>query len=341
MALRVATLNVWALPLGLAPERESRMQAIGRHLAGDAAEVWALQEVWTDDARRILSQAAAAAGMQVAHGGGGLMVASQLPIESAAFRSYALAGIATHVHRGDYLGGKGFQSLHLRAPAGPVVLVNTHLHAQYHPDDRDPFLGHRTGQVVELAAFLARVPEPLVAAGDFNLREEQDGYRILTGLTGLADAAVELDRREPTSSSGTRIDFVLTRGPRPRRIGVFAERGLLSDHAGVVAELEIAPGKHPSRPDPGVVAEARALLAAGRADALRRRRLDRASVIAATAAGAGALALRHVSRRRFLLGATATLALPGALLSAVSAERWVSGEIEAFDRVAALLPAGA
>jgi hypothetical protein len=61
-------------------------------------------------------------------------------------------------------------------------------------------------------------------------------------------------------------------------------------------------------------------------------------VIGATAAGAGALALRHVSRRRFLLGTAAALALPGALLAAISAERWVSGEIEAFDRIAALLP---
>jgi len=336
--VRIATLNVWALPLGLAPERELRMRAIGRRLAGDEADVWALQEVWTEDARRILSQAAAAAGMQVAHGGGGLMVASRLAIESAAFRRYALAGIATHLHRGDFQGGKGFQTLRLRTPAGPLALVNTHLHAQYHPDDRDPFLGHRTGQVVELAASLRSLKEPLVAAGDFNLREDQDGYRILTALTGLEDAAVQLDRREPTSSAGTRIDFVLTRGPRPRRVGVFAERGLLSDHAGVVAELEIASGRPPSRPDPAAVADARALLAAGRADALRRRRLDRAGVIAATAAGAGALALRRVSRRRFLLGATAALALPCAALSAVSAERWVSGEIEAFDRVAALLP---
>jgi len=263
-------------------------------------------------------------------------VASRLAIESAAFRRYALAGIATHLHRGDFQGGKGFQTLRLRTPAGPLALVNTHLHAQYHPDDRDPFLGHRTGQVVELAASLRTLKEPLVAAGDFNLREDQDGYRILTALTGLEDAAVQLDRREPTSSFGTRIDFVLTRGPRPRRVGVFAERGLLSDHAGVVAELEIASGRPPSRPDPVAVAEARALLAAGRADALHRRRLARAGVIAATATGAGALALRRVSRRRFLLGATAALALPCAVLSAMSAERWVSGEIEAFDRVAAL-----
>lgn len=336
--MRIATLNVWALPLGIAPENGPRMHAIGRRLTEGEAQVWAFQEVWTDDARRILSDAAAAAGMQVAHGGGGLMVASQFPIESAAFRSYSLAGIATHLHRGDYMGGKGFQTLRLRTPAGPLALVNTHLHAQYHADDRDPYLGHRVGQVVELAESLQTVREPLVAAGDFNLREDHPGYGILAGLTGLEDAAVQLDRRELTSSSGTRIDFILTRGPRPRSVGVFAERGLLSDHAGVVAELEIAPGKPPGWPDPGAVAEARALLAAGRADAVRRRRLDRSGVIAATAAGAGALALRPVSRRRFLLGTTAALALPAALLSAVSAEQWVSGEIEAFDRVAALLP---
>lgn len=341
MRIRVATLNVWALPLGLAPRRAERIRAIGARLARHEADVWALQEVWTGAAREALARDARAAGYTVVHGGGGLLLASRLPVEESAFRPFALAGIATHVHRGDYQGGKGFLTARLRTPEGPLVVVDTHLHAQYAPDGADPFFAHRVGQVVELAAAVAPVAAPLVLAGDFNAREDRPEYAILRGLTGVRDAAAELDRREPTSSSGTRIDYVFTRGPQPRAARVFLEQGTYSDHAGLLVELERAPG-HAARPDPDAAARAREILARGQREAAVRRRRERGLAAGAAGLGVGALvARRAVSRRRFLLAAGAAAALPAAALLGVSAERWVAGEVEAFGRVAGLLPGAA
>ena len=63
MRLRVATLNVWALPFGMARHSAARMQAIGSALPGLDVDVVAFQEVWTEEARRSLVEAGARAGL--------------------------------------------------------------------------------------------------------------------------------------------------------------------------------------------------------------------------------------------------------------------------------------
>jgi len=324
MRLRIATLNVWALPLGLARNTRKRLHAIAMLL--DRADVWAFQEVWTGEARRILSEAARH--LHVAHGGGGLLVASRLPLEAPRFRAYALRGIATHVHRGDYAGGKGFLRVALAGPDGPISLVTTHLHAQYDPDGRDPYHAHRTGQVVELASDLRSAPDPLIALGDFNVREGRPEHRVLLGLTGLRDAALELDRREPTSSSGTRIDYVFLRGGLAP-VAIERLEGY-SDHAGLIATLEPGPPRAGSL-EPAVAELARPILAEGLAEARDRRTRDR--LLAAGAAGTGLAATRW-TRRRFV---AASLALPLVGGFGFSAEVWEGGEVAAFERVAAML----
>jgi len=62
MRLRVLTLNVWGLPLGLARHHDARMVAIGEGFAGSGADVIALQEVWTSAARGVLAEAGRRAG---------------------------------------------------------------------------------------------------------------------------------------------------------------------------------------------------------------------------------------------------------------------------------------
>ncbi len=335
-SLRVASLNVWALPLGLAPRREERLRAIAERMRQREVDVWGFQEVWTDDARAVLSAGAEAAGYGVVHGDGGLMIASRMPFRDASFRRYKLRGIATHVHRGDHAGGKGFQRLTLESGMGPVVLFNTHLHAQYTSDGEDPFRGHRMGQIVELAHALAPVEEPLVALGDFNIREGSRHYQVLMGLAGLEDAAVALDRREGTSSSGTRIDLILTRGPRPHSVEVFAESGVYSDHAAIRSELSIAPGGA-VQPDPNAIALARTSLKRGRLHAHWRLRDERALAASSALVGAGSiLAMRH-TRRRFLLGSLAVAGFPLAAVYGLSAGRFVPEELAGYEAVLRLL----
>ncbi len=338
--LRIATLNVWALPWGIAPKRRERMEALGERLQQDEADVWAFQEVWTDDARATLEAAARRAHLRVAHGGGGLMLASALPLADVRFTQYACRGIATHVHRGDWAGGKGFLSARVETAAGPLRLVDTHLHAQYVPDGEDPFHAHRVAQVVELAHSVAGFSEPVVVAGDLNLRERRPEYAVLMGLSGLRDEAAARGHREPTSGSDTRIDYILTRGPRMEEIRNFIARGEYSDHGGVWAELALGRGSPPVvQTDPVALALARRTLAAGRDDAQRRRAQERALAAGAALVGAGSLAAARLTRRRLLFGAGAALGLAAAGLWGVSAERWIAEEEAAFAQVSALLDA--
>ncbi len=345
--LSLVTLNVWALPFGIARRTGERLREIGERMRRWDADVLLLQEAWTDAARESLAAAARASGRaHVFDPGGGLMVASRLAFERAEFQPYALAGIATHVHRGDYQGGKGFARVRVRTPRGPLELVNTHLHAQYEPDGADAYLGHRTGQAVELAAALRDPALPLVAAGDFNTREGRPEYRVLTGLAGLRDAGVALDRREPTSSSGERIDLVFARdgdgaAVRPLALERISVQGELSDHAGLTAEVELsAAPRAPFARDAEAHAQAAEILARGARRARARRRQDRVAAGAALVAAASALLTARATRRRFLgrgLAAGAALAAPVGLLRALSSERWIPGEVESYARVEALL----
>jgi sphingomyelin phosphodiesterase 2 len=340
-------LNVWALPFGIAERTDERMREIGARMRGWDADALALQEVWTDAARAALGGSARAAGFEhVFDPGGGLVVASRRPFLAAAFQPYALAGIATHVHRGDFQGRKGFARVRLATELGPLELVDTHLHAQYEPDGRDPYLGHRTGQAVELAAALSGLDLPLVAAGDFNCREGRPEYRVLTGLAGLRDSGVELDRREPTSSSGKRIDYAFARDGggvllRPLALSRVSLQGELSDHAGIAATFELAEGA-PARfaPDAEARAQAAQILERAAREARARRRRDRVSAGAALLAAAAALLATRQSRRRFLAGglaAGALLALPLGVVQGLSSEHFGPREAEAFERVRALL----
>ena len=133
MQIRVLTLNVWALPLGIARHNQERMRAIGRKLRALDAHVVALQEVWTTEARDQLRQAAEAAGYseiwhrRPAFGGSGLMVMSRLPARDIRFVPFELEGLPQRPHHADYYGGKGFVELTLETPGGPLILINTHL----------------------------------------------------------------------------------------------------------------------------------------------------------------------------------------------------------------------
>ena len=375
MQVRVATLNVWALPGPFGHRVRRRMKAIGAEFSSLDLDAIAFQEVWTAEARGILLRAGREAGLahawhnDTALGGSGLLVLSRLPIEAVHFERFVLPGRPQRVDHPDYYGGKGFARVRLATAAGPVTLVDTHLHARYGGDVAHEYLAYRIGEVVQMALRLAVAREPLIVAGDFNFREGDPEYRVLQGLTRLRDVAAELGRPEPTVFRGNpfraggrktdrRIDFLFVRdgsqlGVRARETRrVFDEVFELggkpasySDHAGVLAEIEIG-GSSPAKAkafDPEAAGLASRLLAEGRKLAEGRRRGDR------TVAGIGlgtallaAAAVRHrrVSRRRLLrtgLEGAGILALVPSVGLSVLSEVFAPDELRAFDDLAALL----
>lgn len=374
MRLRVLTLNVWGLPWPVGTDVGARTRAIAAALPALGCDVAAFQEVWRSDVRGPLVDAARGAGLAHvwhrpdARSGGGLVVASRLPFAGVHFETYALRGFPWRIDHGDYHGGKGFAELALETPDGPVVLYDTHLHARYARPPADPYRGHRTGEVVALAARIRETRRPVVAVGDFNFRDVDPEHGILTGLTGLRDAAAQRGarratvlaanpyRREREGPLDARIDYVFVRdgGDRSLRV-VSVERVLdgappgpgaraFSDHAGVLAELEVAPGGAPlPAPDPAARARAEAILRAGQREA-RARRGD-ARVLAAAGLGAGALgaaggrALTRRSLLRVLAGGAALVGLPAGLGAGAFAETAIPAEIAAYDAALARLDA--
>jgi endonuclease/exonuclease/phosphatase family metal-dependent hydrolase len=338
MKIQVATLNVWALPEPIARDVLPRMRAIGDRLAKSALDVVAFQEVWLPAARDVLVEEGRRHGFAHAWrssdtlGGGGLLVVSRFPILDSHFEPYTLSGFPEEIENGEYLSGKGFVKLRLQTPNGPFSLIATHLHARYRKDFSHAFRSHRTGQIVQLAEHAREESEPLVMVGDFNVSENGREYRVLTGLTGMRDVGAELGVREPTvyrsnpyrergAKPDRRIDFIFVRNGAQRAIAPISVCGIFEDefeidgrvascsnHAGVVAELEIRDSQQSSVSPISrrAIDLATEMLAEGRADAESRRTDGRAfsgigfGVAAMTVVGSRNV---DVTRRRFLGGA--------------------------------------
>ena len=372
--IRVATLNVWALPGGFSEHVELRMHAIGERLQSLPVDVIAFQEVWSSQARQALVEAGLRAGFEHASherksfGGSGLVTLSRLPIETVHFERFHIRGHPEHPN-GEYQSGKGFATLTLRTPEGPVTVINTHLHARYAKVMDNCYRPHRTAQLIQLARRIQQIEGPLLVVGDFNFTEGQPEYPIFTGLAGMRDMAVEVDNRVPTVDSqlfyrrdsnrpDRRIDMVFVRdGSRSSLVAKSLERtfdelldfagnpGGYSNHAGLLATAEVAPSLGVSVPTltRRAVRAAAELLAEGREDALRRqsggRLLSAAGFCGALFSTAG-LRREAVSRRKLLrtgFRAGLLLTLAPALGLPFFSEVVVLDEIEAFDDAAVRL----
>ena len=374
--MRIATLNVWGLPWPIAREGPERMEAIGARLPGLGLDWMLFQEVWTAGARSQLIEAGRRAGLthawhrNVALGGSGLLVLAREPWRDVHFEAYTVRGFPQRVWHGDYHSGKGFCALRFATPDGDLTLIDTHLHAQYGDDTYNDEYPHRVAQVVQIAAWIVGTSGPVLAAGDFNISEGRHEYEIFTGLTGVRDGAVELDRRQGTTLGANpyrherlphddeRIDYVFARdgeGVRPRVRSIqriFDEPppaggpAAYSDHAGLLAEVELArdPAAQPPIPEAAAAELAARQLEAGREAALARRSGRR--MVSAGALGGAALALAGrrrsgISRRRLLsagLAGGALIALPFGLGNAALSELAIPDEVSDYLAVEKLLP---
>jgi endonuclease/exonuclease/phosphatase family metal-dependent hydrolase len=382
MHIRLATLNVWALPEPIARDVQARIDAIGERLLGLDLDVIAFQEVWTRDAAKRLREAGLRAGLDHCWFGddtfsdGGLLVLSRLAIDDVRFEPFGITGAPEKVAANlEYLSGKGFATIRLATPVGPFVLVNTHLHARYTRSSPHKHVPHRTGQTVQLAGRFIHDPTPMAAVGDFNFREGETDYRVLTEILGLTDVAAQLDNRQNTTLHANpyrrpdgvdrRKDFIFVRsGARhaviPKTISrtfdqildLDGKRGTYSDHAGLVTDLELLPLSETTialssaaSPDPRLFEAAARMLAEGESLARERqegsRKISGIGMSVAAAAALGAMP-QQMSRRRLLrasLMAAALVALAPSLGLSIASEVLVPDEIQAFRDAASQLAA--
>lgn len=364
LRLRVLSLNTHALPVGFAPRTRERLGLVARHLPRLRPDLAAFQECWTADSRRILLEAGAAAGLRFAwhrrrvFGGSGLLLLSRHPIEAVGFRRFRVPGPPERVDQGDFLGGKGFALARLGGPLRGLLVGVTHLQASY---GGRGYLAHRTAQAAELGLALADLPDAVALAGDLNTEPAGLPVALLRGLARLRDAAEEAGRPEPTtqalrpdgSKPARRIDYVLVRGGAGLGLRVAGLRRVLelpeplsgggwmrpSDHAGLLAKLEVRPGTpdaEASPPAPPLAEAIRLLLEGARHDEARRR-----AGLAATGAGVALTGLaasgRAISRRVLLQGLLGAAA--GGTVVAAGGTAEFAAEAAAFRDLAAQLVA--
>jgi endonuclease/exonuclease/phosphatase family metal-dependent hydrolase len=375
MLIRLATLNAWAIPEPIGRNVLARMDAIGEKLPDLDLDVIAFQEVWTSDAALRLQRAGQRAGLEHCwfgddtFGDGGLLVLSRLPIEEVRFEPFLVKGEPERVAMNlEYVSGKGFATVRLATPAGPFLLVDTHLHARYTSSTPHKYAPHRTGQAVQMTTRLIESDLPMAAVGDFNMREGEPDYRVLTDILGLTDVAVALDSRQNTTLHASpyrapagldrRKDYVFVRSGASRKfvpeaisrsfdeiLEIDGQPGGYSNHAGLIADLQLTPTSATAAAqlraaDPSVFDLAERLLAEGESLSIAHQSGGRqiSGIGIGLGAAATAAALREgVSRRRFLRAGLATAALlavtPGVGFSIMS-EVLMPDQIRAFRQAA-------
>lgn len=238
-----------------------RLLSLARELEADPATVVCLQEVQSHATRRLLVEAcrgypAHAYAPALAAPRGALLTLGRAPLRRVAFVPYDNQGAWLGPTVMDRMTGKGALIAHLDAAGVPVVVINTHLLANYGADWRPSSRAARDqlAQLSQLAAIVREQPaERLVlVASDFNLPRGSWLYDEFLARSGLADPLAGDVR--PTyrpfpgvpASYALPLDFVFVRVPPGLRVALDADlclgervalvgggRDYLSDHIGV------------------------------------------------------------------------------------------------------------
>ena len=374
VSLRIGTFNVWGLPetFGHGDDVSSRMRVIADRLSRSDLDVLLIQEAWTEEVQTTLEVGAGAAGFKIAGepgASGGLMTLSRKPIRSSDFERFRFRGDPERLAQGEFLSGKGFQSVVIETDQGPINVVNTHVHARYRR--ARPMLNSavRMAQLLQIVGQLSTLEGTCVVGGDLNCAAGDPEYEAFVGLAGIEElgggsnhptlSRLNYYKRHRTGQD-KRIDFLFVRAgggigwlARNARL-IFAEPARireidrsLSDHFGFSADLDLGTAQVASRtrllPDRSDFEHARTLLAIGREEVDRRELAHFESAgmwTAAAALACGVKRLPAVDRRHFLRGAmgiSAWFALAPAVGYGTLARFDSDHKRDAFDEADAIL----
>lgn len=257
--LTLLTMNCLGLPVPV-PGLRRRLGALGRALATAGADFACLQEVgrWRhlpllhhDDS---WSQAIALAYPYAPKGG--LVTLARTPVAATNYRAFQERGRAASLHATERYQGKGVLSISATVDDQPIVLLNTHLAANYRArwSYTDPYTKVERAQLHEIAEMLQTIPaEALVlVAGDFNVPRGSwlyDEFLLMSGLHDPLGTSTEPTYRPLPglpARAAQALDHILVRAPAGLSLETKAElcfrepvwlahgmSGYLSDHLGV------------------------------------------------------------------------------------------------------------
>ena len=256
--LRVACLNVWAVPLA-SKDLDLRFRRLLPALRSLEPDLLCLQEVFLEATRKRIADGLGPAWTCTEGTAGGLLIASRHRIESSAFTAYP---VHPDLPLAERLARKGFLEAVVATPAGPLRVVTTHLAAEWSQDG-----ARQQQQDVLLAALAARTELPLLLAGDLNTAvvSASGPTPAWQALVALGFAHAEPPRRRPdgqwAAATPTRVgwprdrtrfgwspDHVLLRGSAAvssdllsYSVGLDAPETAVSDHNLLLATVRLAP----------------------------------------------------------------------------------------------------
>jgi len=309
--LDVLSYNVWAVPYGISPDIEARLDEIANQIVRRRPDLVALQELWRIEDAAFMGRRLGAAGYHHHHfgpgaggpndeKGSGLFIASRLPIAEVSFEAFA-AGRTPHIPwHVDWMAHKGVAMALVRTQLGPLVVANTHLQATYRTGNYD-FV--QLAQALSLSRRLRRFGDdaPLLLMGDLNATPKSLPLDVITSQLGLGPARsdYELDHilSRPGQHLGVDLEDAATilEEPLPYAGG----EGPLSDHPCLVARYRIYPCDDclPTRPAAAKLADEIAAQLESERQIIGRWSLG-GKVLALAALMAAGLVYRHLGRRR-------------------------------------------
>ncbi len=190
----LVTLNCFGVPT---TSTRKRLLALARELNSEAHHVVCFQEVQSNPYRRLLVKACDSypfsAFQPFLHAPkGGLLTLSRAPITSADFTMYEARGRWFSPAVADWILHKGILAARMQCDDLPVMILNTHLNANYRGDwhNHNHYTRHEHRQLLQLAKVAAaQSPDTLViVAGDFNVPRGSWLYDEFIAASGMTDS---------------------------------------------------------------------------------------------------------------------------------------------------------
>lgn len=236
------SLNTFGLPFFLGFGRLARMM---RQLNHSPAQVLCFQEIQQNSYLPLLKRGLT----DYTHHAfersrfapkGGLYTASRVKLQTSEFVAYQNRGRMVSLGVADWALNKGVLASHVQVGAQRVIVMNTHLHANYagNWDPAHVYSKIQRDQVLHLADLVNAQPQEalVIVCGDFNFPRGTFLYDELLGKTGMVDPLSQDPRPTyrpfrllPARKWSIPIDFVLVRLPDRSDISLQADVHLIQD----------------------------------------------------------------------------------------------------------------
>jgi len=256
------TLNCFGVP---GAGTSVRLRHLAQHLNQSDYAVVCLQEVQTHRYRQLLTTTCAPVYPTQVYQGffhapkGGLLTLARSDLGDSDFTLFRQRGLWYTPALADWILHKGVLSAYLMLEELPIVIMNTHLTANYMGawTPRNPFARQEHAELLQIAELVNEQPADrlVIVCGDFNIPRASWLYESFIEASSLTDplATDERPTFRPHRGMGRKysvpIDYVLYRAPANLELTVDAElqfdkkldiagrRVYVSDHLAIEARF--------------------------------------------------------------------------------------------------------